>query len=127
MEGYGFSRAVDADFARRPARDYSQAMIVALGFYLFGHLADLLTTMGFLQGGLPEANPLPAKVLEYGGLASLVGLKVIGALVTAWIFWKLRARAFTVVFTCALAVLLIFVASINSLDVIEALAMGAAN
>ncbi|NPV07829.1 MAG: hypothetical protein HPY83_07705 [Anaerolineae bacterium] len=125
MEGYRISRAASADFARRSAPDYSQAMVVALGFYLFGHLADLLTTIGFLHGGMPECNPFPALILEAGGMPGLIALKVLGALATAWVFWRLRARLFTVFFTSALAVLLIFVASVNSLDVIEALAMGA--
>ncbi|MGI6207988.1 MAG: DUF5658 family protein [Anaerolineae bacterium] len=123
MEGYRISRAASVDFARRSAPDYSQAMAVALGFYLFGHLADLMTTIGFLQGGLPECNPIPALVLETGGLVGLIALKVLGALATAWIFWRLRGRLFTVFFTSAMAILLIFVASINSLDAMDALAM----
>ena len=92
-------------------------------FYLFGHLADLMTTIGFLQGGLPECNPIPALVLETGGLVGLIALKVLGALATAWIFWRLRGRLFTVFFTSAMANLQIFVASINSLDAMDALAM----
>jgi hypothetical protein len=123
MEGYRISGAVNADFARRSAPDYSQAMAVALGFYLFGHLADLLTTIGFLQGGLPECNPIPAMVLSTGGMVGLIALKVVGALATAWVFWRLRGRLFTVFFTSAMAILLIFVASINSLDALDALAM----
>ncbi len=123
MAAYRLSTAMDADFARRSSPDYSQAMAVALGFYLFGHLADLITTLGFLQGGLPECNPLPALFLGTVGLCGLVLIKVVGAAVTAWIFWRLRARFFTVIFTSALALLIIFVASINSLDAIDALAM----
>jgi len=114
-----------ADFARRARRDYSQAMAVALGFYLFGHLADLVTTLGFLRLGLPEANLIPAMVLRGAGVPGLVAIKVLGAMATAWVFWRLRQRVFTVIFACAMAVLLIFVASVNSLDVIQALAQGA--
>ncbi|MGQ9553642.1 MAG: hypothetical protein ACUVWR_05985 [Anaerolineae bacterium] len=132
MEGYRIFRAPavairsrGADFAQRLPKDYSQAMGVALGFYLFGHLADLLTTIGFLQLGQPECNLIPGLVLQHAGLPGLLALKLVGALATAWIFWKLRNRFFTVVFTCVMAVLLIFVASINSLDVLEALAQAA--
>ena len=131
MEGYHIfgasgiaTRRQAADFAQRAPRDYSQAMIVALGLYLFGHLADLATTISFLQLGRPECNIIPATVLQSGGLQALIALKVLGALATAWVFWRLRGRWFTVIFTCVMAVLLIYVASINSLDVLEALAQG---
>lgn len=114
-----------ADFARHSGRDYTQAMAVALGFYIFGHIADLATTLGFLRFGMLECNPLPAAVLQHGGLPALVALKVVGAVATTWVLWRLRSRAFTVVFACLLAVILIYVASINSLDVLEAVAQAA--
>ncbi len=123
MAAYQMTTGMEADFARRSSPDYSQAMAVALGFYLFGHLADLMTTLGFLHGGLPECNPLPALLLKTIGLPGLVVLKVVGAVATAWIFWRLRSRFFTVIFTSVLALFIIFVASINSLDAIDALAM----
>jgi len=123
MAAYRWAAGLDKQLARRTAPDYSQAMAVALGFYLFGHLADLLTTLSFLSNGFSECNPLPALVLGTVGIPGLVLMKVAGAMATAWIFWRLRARLFTVVFTSALAVLLIFVASVNSLDVLDALAM----
>jgi len=123
MAAYRWAASLDSQLAQRAAPDYSQAMAVALGFYLFGHLADLLTTLGFLSGGFPECNPVPALVLSSVGVPGLIAMKVVGALATAWVFWRLRARFFTVLFTSALAVLLIFVASVNSLDVLDALAM----
>lgn len=132
LEGHRLFRApaavrqvADADFARPSVRDFSQAMAVALGFYLFGHLADLATTVGFLRFGMPECNPLPAAVLQHGGMPALIALKLVGALATAWVLWRVRQRAFTVVFTCLLAVILIYVASINSLDVLQAMAQAA--
>lgn len=118
-------QAPAADLARQTGRDYTQAMAVALGFYLFGHLADLATTLGFLRFGMPEVNPLPATVLAHGGLPALIGLKLIGAVATTWVMWRLRRRAFTVVFASVLAVILIYVASINSLDVLQAVAQAA--
>ena len=132
MEGYrtfgapvAATRSRGADFAQRLPRDYSQAMGVALGFYLFGHLADLLTTIGFLQLGQPEANLIPSLVLQHTGLPGLMALKIVGAVATAWVFWRLRTRFFTVIFACVMAVMLIFVASVNSLDVLQALAQAA--
>jgi hypothetical protein len=116
------ARTASADFARRSPQDNTQAMIVALGFYLFGHIADLATTLGFLRFGMPECNPLPALVLQHGGLPALVALKVIGAIATTWVLWRLRHRTLTVAFACIAAVLLIYVASVNSLDVLDALA-----
>lgn len=129
MEGYRVFRGPVApagavDLARRAPVDYSQAMFVALAFYVFGHAADLATTIGFLSFGRPECNYIPALVLEHGGLPALIVLKVVGAAATTWVLWRVRQRAFTVVFACLLAVILIFVASINSLDVLEALAQG---
>jgi hypothetical protein len=131
MEGYRLfaapgaaTRQRAADFARQARTDYSQAMVVALGFYLFGHLFDLATTLGFLRLGMPECNFIPGVVLESTGVAGLVALKLLGAIATAWVFWRLRRRLFTVVFACAMAVVLIFVASVNSLDVLQALAQG---
>jgi len=102
-------------------KDYTQAMTVAIAFYLFGHVADLATTVSFLHLGQSECNFVPALVLQHGGLPALIALKVIGSVLTAWVLWRLRNRVFTVVFTCALAVLLIYIASINSLDVLEGL------
>ena len=129
LEGYRLyrtpgpaARAASADFARRSPKDYTQAMAVALGFYAFGHLADLAATLGFLRFGMPKCNAIPAAVLQHGGLPALIALKVIGALATGWVLWRLRNRAFTVVFACLAAVVLIYVASVNSLDVIDAVA-----
>jgi hypothetical protein len=132
MEGYRFfgpqaaaGRTATPGRARHAPRDYSQAMVVALGFYLFGHLADLATTLSFLRLGRPECNLLPALLLSHGGIPALIATKVLGALVTSWVFWRLRRRPFTVVFACLMALVLIYVASINSLDVLQALAQAA--
>ena len=56
-------------------------MAVALGFYLFGHLADLMTTIGFFRVGCRSATH-PGPGVGDGGLVGLIALKVL-ALATA--------------------------------------------
>ncbi|MGI6206985.1 MAG: hypothetical protein ACOYEW_02125 [Anaerolineae bacterium] len=97
-------------------------MAVALGFYLFGHLADLGATLGGLRHGLEAGNLLPGLALRYGGVWALVAVKALGALVTAWAFWQLRRRALALVVACTLALVLLYVASLNLLEVLEAVA-----
>jgi hypothetical protein len=106
---------------RQGRADYTQAMTVAIGFYLVGHLADLATTVAFVQLGRPECNYIPALVLQHGGLFGLIGLKLFGMAATGLVLWKLRSRLFTILFTSMLALFLIYVASVNSLDVLAGL------
>ena len=116
--------AADAAAVPRPAvpvHRYGQAVAVAIGFYLAGHLMDLIATMGRVGlGQLPE-GPLSALAWAHYGMLGLVTLKVIGSAATAWAFWHYRDHKLALIVTCGLAVLLLYSGSLNLLMLLEAL------
>ncbi|NPV08804.1 MAG: hypothetical protein HPY83_12695 [Anaerolineae bacterium] len=119
----GRAKAARSDVARRatPPRQggYDQAMAVALGFYLFGHVTDLGATLASLELGLAVGQLLPGLAMRHGGLWALLAVKTLGAVGTAWALWQLRRRLLALAVTCVLALVLLYVASINVLEVIE--------
>jgi len=92
-----------------------------LGFYGCGHLMDLVATMGRLGLGFEPGGLLPRWAWEQAGILGLVAVKVLGAAMTGWVFWRLRAHLLSLVLVFALAVLLLYAGSLNLLALLEAL------
>lgn len=107
--------------ADRPRSRFGQAMAVALGFYCSGHLMDLAATLGRLGLGSDPGGVVPGWVWRQTGMFGLVALKVLGAAVTAWIFWRLRDRLVSLILVCLLAVVLLYAGSLNVLALFESL------
>lgn len=100
---------------------FGQALAVALGFYCSGHLMDLVATIGRLGLGYEPGGLLPGWAWQQAGMLGLVAVKVLGAAMTGWVFWRLRVHLLSLVLVCALAVLLLYTGSLNLLALLEAL------
>ncbi len=96
-------------------------MAVALGFYWAGHLMDLMAAIGRLGLGCEPGGVLPGWAWQQGGMLGLVALKVFGAAITGWVFWRLRGRLAALMVVCLLSVVLLYAGSLNLLALLEAL------
>lgn len=96
-------------------------MAVTLGFYFAGHLMDLTAVMGRLGLGFEPGGLLPGWAWQQGGMLGLVALKVFGAAITGWVFWRLRDRLTALIVVCLLSVVLLYAGSLNLLALLEAL------
>jgi len=119
-EASGGSRELQARPGAARSR-FGQAMAVALGFYGCGHLMDLVAAMGRLGLGFEPEGLLPGWAWQQAGMLGLVAVKVLGAAMTGWVFWRLRVHLLSLVLVCALAVLLLYTGSLNLLALLEAL------
>ena len=119
------SRALSTQSAEPRLRPrFGQAMAVALGFYVSGHLMDLVATMGRLGLGYQPGGLLPAWAWQQAGMLGLVSLKVLGAAMTSWAFWRLRGHLLSLLLVCVLALVLLYAGSLNLLALLESLGPG---
>lgn len=100
-------------------RDYSQAMAVALAFYLLGHIAFLVTAFLVQRDGVSPNDAVIQLLMPRISWLLLLLLQLPFSVATSRVFWRLRRHPVAVLIVCVAALALIYLASINSLAILE--------